>query len=300
MKKESSRNDWSGKSRGGALGYLSFVFIIKTFGVTTAYVILSIVVIYFIPFAPKATSSVWYFSRKILGKGRFDSLIFLYKNYFNLGISLIDKTAVASGKSEEFSFEFNEPDEVQKILNNKSGAIIIGAHFGNWEAGAPFFDKYGKEMRVVMMDAEYRKIKEILDKQKKAESFKVIPLSDDMFSNIFEIRNALENGAYVAIQGDRLTQGAKSETVTFMGANAPFPKGPFVLAARLATPVVFYYAVRTGFKRYCFYFSLCPGCGVDSNVKGLENKILQEYVKSLENVVKIAPEQWYNYYKFWL
>lgn len=300
MKKESSRNDWSGKSRGGALGYLSFVFIIKTFGVTAAYALLSVVVIYFIPFAPKATSSVWYFSRRILGKGWFDSLIFLYKNYFSLGISLIDKTAVAFGKSDEFHFEFNEPDEVHKILNNKSGAIIIGAHFGNWEAGAPFFDKYGKEMRVVMMDAEYHKIKKILERQKKVETFKVIPLSGDMFSNIFEIRDALDKGAYVAIQGDRLIPGSKSEMVTFMGANAPFPKGPFVLAARLGAPVVFYYAVRTGYKKYCFYFTLCPGCGADSIGRGLEIKILQEYLKSLENVVKIAPEQWYNYYKFWL
>jgi len=300
MKKESSRNEWSGKSRGGALGYLSFVYIIKTFGLTAAYALLAIVVIYFIPFAPKATSSVWYFSRKILGNSRLGSLIFLYKNYFSLGVTLIDKTAVAAGKADEFSFEFHEPEEVKKILNDKSGAIIIGAHFGNWEVGAPFFDKYGKEMRVVMMDAEYQKIKMILEREKRVDTFKVISISEDIFSNIFEIRDALAEGAYVAIQGDRLTSSTKNETVKFMGADAQFPLGPFIIAARFGFPVVFYYAVRTGFKHYSFHFSLCPVSGSNPQKRVFEKLILEEYVKSLEKVVKIAPEQWYNYYKFWI
>ena len=300
MKKESSQNEWNGKSRGGALGYLSFVYIIKTFGLTAAYVLLAFVVVYFIPFAPKATSSVWYYSRKILGNSRIYSLIFLYKNYFNLGVALIDKTAVAAGKVDEFHFEFYEPEEVHKILSDKSGAIIIGAHFGNWEVGAPFFDKYGKDMRVVMVDAEYQKIKTILQKEKKIGSFKVIPISEEIFSNILEIRDALSSGAYVAIQGDRLTSSKKNETVKFMGADAMFPLGPFTMAARFGSPVVFYYAVRKGFKHYNFHFTLSPVSGVNTKKRGIEKEILEEYVKSLEKVVKLAPEQWYNYYKFWI
>jgi predicted LPLAT superfamily acyltransferase len=40
--------------------------------------------------------------------------------------------------------------------------------------------------------------------------------------------------------------------------------------------------------------------GVSSQKRVFEKQILEEYVKSLEKVVKIAPEQWYNYYKFWI
>ncbi len=298
MKKGRVPSEWSGKSRGGAAGYLTFVFIIKYLGVTMAYVLLSFVVIYFIPFAPKATSSVWFYSRKILGNGVIASLLFLYKSYFNLGVALIDKTAVASGEYDKFRFDFHEPQEVKDVLNSKTGAVIIGAHFGNWEIGAPYFDKYGKEMKVVMVDWEYQKIKQILDSQKRVRSFEVISVKEGSLSHIFEIRDALDKGAYIAIQGDRVNAGSRGVEMDFMGSRAAFPLGPFVIAARFDVPVVFYYAIRTGYKRYLFHFELYKRGASQSAVRE-EKGILESYVKGLEQVVRSAPEQWFNYFKFW-
>jgi len=298
MKNGRVRNEWSGKSRGGVAGYLTFVFIIKHFGVTMAYVLLSFVVIYFIPFAPKATSSVWHYSRKILGNGVFSSLLFVYRSFFNLGVALIDKTAVASGQYHKFSFKFHEPQEVKDVLNSKTGAVIMGAHFGNWEIGAPYFDKYGKEMCVVMVESEYQKIKQILESQKRVNTFKVIPVKEDSLAHIFEIRDALDKGAYIAIQGDRVNPGSRGVEMDFMGSRATFPLGPFVIAARFDVPVVFYYAIRTGYKKYLFHFNLCKK-GTLSNSERGETVILKNYIKGLEQVVETAPEQWFNYYRFW-
>jgi len=55
MKKE-PQNDWSGKSRGGASGYLIFVFIIRRAGLGAAYALLSLVALYFIPFRTPGNS----------------------------------------------------------------------------------------------------------------------------------------------------------------------------------------------------------------------------------------------------
>ncbi len=298
MEPSDSNKSWSGKSRGGPLGYLSFVFLIKKIGINAAYFLLSVVVIYFIPFAPKATKSIWKYSRRILKYGRFKSSLFIYKNFFNLGVSMIDKVAISAGKSHEYSFDFIEPEEVKAILNCPQGVVIIGAHFGNWEVGSPFFDKYKKEMRVVMMDFEYQNIKKILESQKVEEKFKVITISENSFSYLFEIRDALAQGKYIAIQGDRLSKSEKHVDLQFMGKVAPFPLGPFVLASRLNVPVVFYFAVRTGNKRYTFKFSLSHAQTLERN-KRTEFSILEEYVSALEKVVTKHPEQWYNYYDFW-
>jgi predicted LPLAT superfamily acyltransferase len=298
MKKRRPQNEWSGKSRGGAAGYLTFVFIIKYLGVTMAYVLLSFVVIYYIPFAPGATASVWFYSRKILGKGVLSSLIFIYKSFFSLGVALIDKTAASAGMYNQFKFDFHEPGEVKDVLNSSTGAVILGAHFGNWEIGAPYFDKYGKRMRVVMVDSEYQKIKQILETQKKVETFTVIPVKEGSLSHIFEIRDALEEGAYIAIQGDRINAGGRGVEMEFMGSKAMFPVGPFVIAARFDVPVVFYYAIRTGYKRYLFHFELCKMESGPGYKRG-EKAIMESYVKGLERVVRRAPEQWFNYFKFW-
>ncbi|NCB03496.1 MAG: hypothetical protein EOM67_15285, partial [Spirochaetia bacterium] len=81
---------------------------------------------------------------------------------------------------------------LEDALANGCGAILISPHFGNWEIGAPYFDKYGKEMKVVMVDEEYQKIKQILDSQKRVRSFDVISVEEGSLSHIFEIRDALD------------------------------------------------------------------------------------------------------------
>ena len=50
---------WKGKTRGGTFGYMFFIYMIRCLGITAAYGFLSLVVLYFIPFAPKATASTW-------------------------------------------------------------------------------------------------------------------------------------------------------------------------------------------------------------------------------------------------
>lgn len=297
--KKGHPNDWNGKSRGGAAGYLIFVFLIKRFGLGAAYVLLSFVALYFIPFAPSSTKWVWFYSRHILHNSRLASLKFLYLNYFNLGVALIDKTAASSGLYSKFTFLFDEPDDVKEILSGDSGALIIGAHFGNWEVGAPYFGKYGKKMSVVMMDEEYRNIKSILDRENKLGAFSVIPVSEDSLDHIFHIRDAISGGGYVAMQGDRLTPNGKNMEAKFLGQGAHFPLGPFVLASRTDSPVIFYFAVREGFKKYRFIFRLFKGDEM-SRKRGGERIILNAYVDELERAVISAPEQWYNFYKFWL
>ena len=54
---------WKGKTRGGTFGYMFFIYMIRCLGITAAYGFLSLVVLYFIPFAPKATASTWQYAR---------------------------------------------------------------------------------------------------------------------------------------------------------------------------------------------------------------------------------------------
>ncbi len=41
-----------------------------------------------------------------------------------------------------------------------------------------------------------------------------------------------------------------------------------------------------------------PGT-IKAGLKGGENMILGQFIRSLENEMKQHPEQWYNYYDFW-
>ena len=97
---------WKGKTRGGTFGYLFFIYLIKYLGITAAYIFLSLVVLYFVPFAPKATKSTWFYARHILKYNRIRSLGMLLRNYYRLGQILIDKVAIGNGKVDQYRFEF--------------------------------------------------------------------------------------------------------------------------------------------------------------------------------------------------
>lgn len=129
---------WKGKTRGGVSGYLFFIYMIRYCGVKAAYGFLSLIVLYFIPFAPKATKSIWQYARRILRRNRIQSMGLLLNNYYRLGQILIDKVAIGNGMIDKYHFKFNHYQEFLNVLDGDQGVIMIGAHVGNWEIGTPF------------------------------------------------------------------------------------------------------------------------------------------------------------------
>ena len=290
--------EWKGKTRGGTFGHLFFIYMIKHVGVNAAYLFLSLIVIHFIPFAPKATASAWFYSRKILKKNVAKSICFLFKNYYRFGQVLIDKVAIGCGLEKRYKFKFENYDRFLEILNDDKGAIIVGAHVGNWEIGTPFFDDYGKKLNIVLFDAEHRRIKGILEKNKAFASYKIIPVNNDSLEHVFSIKAALDSKEYVCFQGDRYVEQDKLLTCSFMGREAKFPAGLFILASRLKTPVVFYFAMKEPRKTYRFYFHMAQPVARKTGVKP-EQELLEQYAQTLENILKKHPEQWFNFYNFW-
>lgn len=290
--------DWKGKTRGGVWGYLFFIFLINKLGITAAYFFLSMVVLYFIPFAPKATKSIWYYSRNILRKNRRSSIGMLFLSYYRFGQTLIDKIAIGNGMKANYDFRFENYDKFLDVLNDGTGAIIIGAHVGSWEIGAPFFDDYGKKIHVVLYDAEYKRIKELLKNKTTPADFNLIPVNTDDLNHVFAIKDAIDKKEYVCFQGDRYINAERCLEGVLMGKKANFPLGPFLLAVKMKVPVIFYFAMRKPGKAYKFHF-IPAEPAVKSTAIRPEQQLLNQYITALEAILNDYPEQWFNYYTFW-
>lgn len=291
------KSQWNGKSRGGALGNWFFVVTLKYLGVRSAYALLLLVVPYFVFFAPKATRAIIRYNRSILCYGRIKSFFKTFQHFFIFGQTIIDKIALKHGIESPYSFDYQNYDEFLRVLDSGTGAIIIGAHVGSWEVGAPYFHHYGKDMNIVMLDAEYEAIKHVIEDGADNSHFKVIPLGDDGLDAILKIKAALDNKEYVCFQGDRFMDEANSMERTFMGHTARFPKGLFQIAAKLGVPVVFYYAMRQPHRHYTFSFQIADISA--SNSKQRFDSIVDQYIISLQDVVRRYPQQWFNFYDFW-
>ncbi len=286
---KNNNKTWSGKSRGGSFGHWFFIMIIRRIGIRAAYVFLSLIVIYFIPFAPKATQAIWRYNRHILGYGYFKSFFKLYAHYYVFGQTLIDKIAIKNGMSHRYHFDFENYDSFLELLNSGS-VVMIGAHVGNWEIGSEFFGDYGSKLNVVMYDGEYQRIKAALKTQD--IGYKIIPVNEGGIESLLRIKYAIDKGEYVCFQGDRYVDKKSTCKTSFMGKEVIFPVGPSLLASKFAKPTIFYFAMREKGMRYRFIFKTMEA-------KPSQKEILEHFVETLENVVKSYPQQWFNFYDVW-
>jgi len=288
---------WQGKSKGTALGYRIFVWVLKTFGVLPAYFLLRFVVLYYFFFSFKASRQIYRLYRHKLGYGRFSSIIKVYKNYFLLGQSIIDKVVVMSGIQNKFSFEFDGEENLRKIAALEKGGILLSAHIGNWDVAGHLFRRLETNINIVLYDGEHEQIKTYLESVTGKRNVNIIVIKNDL-SHIYAISEALSKKELVCMHADRFLQGNKTLTADFLGTPAKFPMGPFLLANTFKVPVSFVFAVKESNLHYHFFASEIKDYSVFDR-KDILQKMLNDYAVEMEKKVKQYPEQWFNYYNFW-
>lgn len=288
------KKEWTGRSRGGSFGYAFFAFLIRHCGIRSAYAFLFLVSFYFIPAAPRATAAVWSYYRHRRHYKKMRAAMAIYRHYYRFGQILIDRLAIQAGMEKRYRFCFDNYDSFLALLNKGTGVVMIGAHVGCWEAGSRFFNQYKGHINVVMYSAEWERIREVIERNTEECTYRVIPINGPSLEAALRIKIALNNGEPVCFQGDRFLSEEHTLRAMFLGAEARFPKGPFLLAAKLHTPVVFYFAMREAGRRYRFHFTI-----VDTSRELTQKELLDTYVNALEKVLNRYPEQWFNFYKFW-
>lgn len=288
---------WQGKSKGSPLGYSIFVWVLKTFGVLPAYFLLRIVALYYFFFSYKASRQIYSMYRHKLGYSRGSSISNIYKNYFLLGQSIIDKVVLMSGIKNNFSFNFDGEENLLKIAEMKKGGILLSAHIGNWDVAGHLFTRLQTPINIVLYDAEHEKIKKYLEGVTGKRNMNIIVIKDDL-SHIYAISDAFERSELVCMHADRFLPGNKTVATDFLGQDAKFPLGPFLLAATFKVPVSFVFAVKETKLHYHFFASQIKDYSSLSKEK-LIQAMLKDYANEMEAKLKKYPEQWFNYFNFW-
>lgn len=291
--------DWSGKSRGGKFGYQFFISLLKYTHIKVAYSFLKFVALYFL-IASDKRSSRFYF-RKVLDYGPIKTIFCIYKNYCLLGEVLIDKITVLAGLKGKFTFTFEGEENLRQIADNKKGGLLIGAHMGNWEVAGELLERIEATINIVMYEGEIKQIKDLLDAELKNKKTNIIAIKDD-YSHLFAISEAFKRGELVVMHGDRFLAGTNTVSVKFMGKMAQFPTGPLYLASKNGVPVSYVYTLKDTATHYHFYATKGKTYNYPAKIKTRKQDIkmmVQEYVASLELILKKYPLQWFNYYPFW-
>lgn len=290
---------WQGKSLGSQFGYKIFIITIKFLGLRPAYFLAGFVALYFWMFSAKPKRYIYYYFRRRHGFSRLKSIIYLYKNFYLYSQLLIDKVAVMAGFPNKFTFHFDGEEHLIGMADK--GGILLSAHVGNWEVAGHYLTRLGVKPYILIYDEERHKIKEVLSDTIGKKNFEVIPIKNDL-SHLYKLKEVLENGHIVVIQGDRFTPGANAMKCKFLGKEAEFPTGPLYLASKFKVPVSFVSSVKETRTHYHLFASAPKMFELPADPTLRREKMktmLQYYVSELEKFLLKYPVQWFNFYDFW-
>lgn len=288
---------WQGKSKGNKFGYQIFVWILKKFGVTPAYVLLRFVAFYFFLFSTKASKQIYFLYRQKLGYNWLSSIKKIYKNYYLLGQSIIDKVVVMSGIKNKFTYHFDGEENLREMVAMQKGGILISAHIGNWDIAGHLLKRLDTRINIVMYDGEQQQIKDYLTAITGKKSINIILIKNDL-SHIYAISDAFKNNELVCMHADRYLEGNKTISANFLGQQAKFPVGPFILAAQFKVPISYVFAIKESSLHYHFFASKIIN-HQHLQKQAIPQQMVTEYAAEMEIKVKKYPEQWFNYYNFW-
>lgn len=234
-----------------------------------------------------------------------------YRNLLEFCISVFDRVCVWAGQDDHLQLEHRGaghfahlPDAEGERANRlgKRGAIIVGAHLGTFDM-----------MRHICMDADVPVMPVVYGDNAETINRFFAGLNPDFPLDLihirpgernasFEIRRAVESGAFVVIMGDRVpVAGEARQTLPFLGGRARFPEGPFALAALIGCPLMFAVATRVGEFSYRVESQpLYDGGRVPraERAKAVE-EMATRYAAALEAACLRAPHQWFNFFDFW-
>ncbi|MBL7717623.1 MAG: lipid A biosynthesis acyltransferase [Flavipsychrobacter sp.] len=287
---------WEGRSRGTPLGYRIFVWLLQKGGLRMAYALLPFVTAYYRLFVKAATNPLHYLYTQRMGFSKAEAAKLIRKNLNTFGQTLIDKIAVLSGGGKELTFEHEGGHYLNEIADNGKGGIIISAHLGNWEVAGHKLERLGSAINIVMYDGEDQQIRQYMDQFEQKRSFNLILIKEDM-SHIYEMSAALARNELICLHADRFRPGNRTLRHTFLGREASFPAGPFILASKLRAPVCFVFAFKQ--SNFHYHFVAHPWKTYEGRGTAGMERMLDDYVATLERGLQQYPEQWFNYFDFW-
>ncbi len=170
------------------------------------------------------------------------------------------------------------------------GAILVTAHFGNYEVGLAEITRLEPRVHVVFRRDAAGAFEATRAALRRTLGVIETPI-DDGLTSWLALRDALADDAVVMLQGDRAMPGQKSQRVAFFDAALDLPVGPAKLALMTGAPLIPVFAVRTGAKGNRVRIEIDEPITVPD--PAAVPAALNTLARSIERRVRAHPEQWH-------
>jgi predicted LPLAT superfamily acyltransferase len=214
----------------------------------------------------------------------------------------LDRVYLLLEKFQRFDVKSQGLETLRAAVALNKGVLLIGSHVGSFDVlRALSSQRSGVAFRTVIDIEQNSALSKILGALNPQVAATIINARRDGIGTAFDIKSALEDGAVVSLLADRARPGHSVVTMDFLGAPAPFPTSPWLLAATLKVPVFLCFGLYRGGNRYELHFeSFAEALDIPRrNREALLRATIRRYAERLEYYARLAPYNWFNFYDFW-
>lgn len=181
-------------------------------------------------------------------------------------------------------------DYILEARDAGTGMIYALPHMGNWEAAAPIALREGIPIVAVAEVLSNRRITDWFTEMRAEVGIEIV-LATGRLEVMRRLEKAIDENKAIALLSDRDLKGRGVE-VEFFGEATTMPPGPATLAIRTGAPLfpVGCYFTHDGYKVVVHPALEIPEEGTRSQRVAA---LTQALARSLEEIIRVAPEQWH-------
>jgi len=231
------------------------------------------------------------------------SWIDVWRHFYAFAVVSVDRLFFLSGRYANYQVQVNGYELFQRYLTQKQGCILLVSHIGSFDvmrvAGV---NEHDLPVRI-MMDRQHSSLAaELIDALDPVLAAAIIDPSQPAPELALELNEAIKKGELIGIMADRAGDDERVIRCDFLGGQANFPVGPWLLALILKAPVILCFGLYQGGNRYQLNFELLTEqLSAPRRQRDVEiSRAMGDYARRLEHHIAQAPYNWFNFYDFWL
>ncbi|KAB0564379.1 glycosyl transferase [Pseudomonas palleroniana] len=263
------------------------------------------IVLYFFLFGRTARQSAWEYQQRLAYWSGRNELQPTHKSVFGqfmaFADALLDKLDVWNGKLRIEQIEIDDPAQLRGQLRGERGQMLVGAHLGNLEVCRALAE-IGEQvtMNVLVHTKHAERFNRLLG-EAGATHLRLIQVSELDPATMLLLSQRLDEGEWLAIAGDRVPlHGGRKVRVDFLGQDAAFPQGPWLLAGLLKCPVNLLMCLKHDGR---YRLTIEPFAQLIEWKRSTREQVIAQwtarYAARLGEFCLQAPRQWFNFYPFW-
>lgn len=248
------------------------------------------------------------FGRKI---GWLDSI----RHFMAFAETILDKLLAVTGAIDPTSVRVDgEGEQLLKAqLATGRGAVVVTGHIGCVELCRLSGARHeGVRLNVLVHTRHAERFNRVLNSLNPHNEINLIQVTEVNPATAILLSERIERGEIVAMAGDRVPvlsgsqrQAQATVPAMFLGREAQFPIGPYVLASLFKCPLFAIACVRekdaTGMQSYVLHVHRLTELITVSrtNRSGTFGVQAQSFSDWLEGVLVRSPLSWFNFFPFW-